>query len=79
MTRISPGRGPGVSVVRRPDRCDDGGVVPRPTLVVVSSDRAVRSGLADELTNRYHVAYDVVACSGRDDTIFADGFDGPPT
>jgi thioredoxin reductase (NADPH) len=42
-------------------------VVARPALIVVSSDRDVRSGLADELTNRYHVAYEVLACSGRED------------
>jgi thioredoxin reductase (NADPH) len=42
-------------------------VVARPALVVVSSDRDIRSGLAEELTNRYQVAYDVVACPGRED------------
>jgi len=40
-------------------------VVARPALVVVSSDRDIRSGLAEELTNRYQVAYDVVACAGQ--------------
>ena len=39
----------------------------RPALVVVSGDGSVRSGLADQLSRRYTVDYEILACTGRDE------------